>query len=228
MNGTLSSGRGTLVPCVCACGGVRACVCVSLSLCVCDTDGCTNGKTDRCLGGSNGRRRRSGAHSRGEIASGNNVVLRTEADDRSGGTAPVWCAQIGGFYEKRFFFSFLLLTKKWEGAAAHLTQRKTGREEGEGQKRVKEWGGGERQPLATHPYLPWSSVFSTKTLHPLIRRPPPKNTGEDFCLTPKRKKKNKKNFLNKKIKKSTQLYKTELTKVLNVFVNIYNDKWKRK
>lgn len=36
-------------------------------VCVCDTDGCANGKTDRCLGGSNGMQWWSGAHSRGEI-----------------------------------------------------------------------------------------------------------------------------------------------------------------
>lgn len=58
---TLWGGRG-----YCIARNVRAaaaCVCVS----VCDTDGCANGKTDRCLGGSNGMQWWSGAHSRGEI-----------------------------------------------------------------------------------------------------------------------------------------------------------------
>lgn len=36
-------------------------------LCVCDTDGCANGKTDRCLGGSNGMQWWSASHICGEI-----------------------------------------------------------------------------------------------------------------------------------------------------------------
>lgn len=111
-SGTLSSGRGAVV----SQGKRTRHMCVRVRMCVCDTDGCTNGKTDRCLGGSNGERRRSGAHSRGEIASGNIVVLRTEVDvlalfgasgEESKRERSVWsdadARKLAGFNEKRFF-----------------------------------------------------------------------------------------------------------------------------
>lgn len=48
-------------------------------LCVCDTDGCANGKTDRCLGGSNGMQRWSASHICGEIRAKTSSICGDQA-----------------------------------------------------------------------------------------------------------------------------------------------------
>lgn len=57
--------------------------CVCVCVCVCDTDGCANGKTDRCLGGSNGMQRCSASHICGEIRAKTSSICGDQAITQS-------------------------------------------------------------------------------------------------------------------------------------------------
>lgn len=57
-------------------------------LCVCDTDGCANGKTDRCLGGSNGMQRWSASHICGEIRAKTSSIRGRQTDQPDPSASP--------------------------------------------------------------------------------------------------------------------------------------------
>lgn len=168
---------------------------VCVHVCVYDTDGCANGKTDRCLGGSNGMQWWSGAHSRGEIRAktssigGESPITNpstepaerrrngqthrwTRGETRGEGLRGIWFPRR---IQRRKLISLAIDERERRGAAApHLAQREDRRRE--------------TQPLATHPYCS-PLFFHSRILYPLFSpawsraEDCLKNTGEYFLST---------------------------------------------
>lgn len=161
-----------------------------LRVCVCDTDGCANGKTDRCLGGSNGMQWWSGAHSRGEIRVKTSSIggespitksfhwARCAKEERP--DSPVYPRSNMGRKAAEVWFPRRIRRRKLflrpltgvrDEAQQHHIWRK-GRQEDRG-----------RRPLATHPYC---SPCSSRTLcfHPRFRLglPEKNKTPENFIF----------------------------------------------